>query len=150
MADLAKGQTHIVLVNAVVEKDGRILISRRSFGESHEPGRWSIPGGKVDRTEGNVWNIIEKTLHREILEETGIEINNDVVLLSNNTFIRSTGHHVIMLLFLCHWKSGEARPLEDTIDIKWISEEDINDFEYPPNVKAYIKKGFEVLKFKNI
>ncbi len=148
MADLAKGQTHIVLVNAVVEKDGRILVSRRGLKESHEPGKWSIPGGKVERTEGNVWNIIEKTLHREVLEETGIEIGDDVEVLGNNTFIRSTGHHVVAIIFLCHWESGEARALEDTMDVKWISEKDIENFEYPPNVKTYIEKGFKALNSK--
>jgi len=58
MADLATDKTHLILVNAVVEKGGRILISQRSFKETHQPGSWTIPGGKVERTEGDVWNII--------------------------------------------------------------------------------------------
>ena len=36
-----------VLVNAVIEKDGKILLSQRSLEEAHEPGKWTIPGGKV-------------------------------------------------------------------------------------------------------
>lgn len=50
------------------------------------------------------------------------------------------------LVFLCHWKSGVAKPLEDTIDAKWISEKDLKDMEFAPNVKTYIQKGFDNLK----
>lgn len=145
MADLANDKTHLVLVNAVVEKDGKILVSQRSLEETHDPGKWTIPGGKVERTEGNVWNVIEMTLFDEVREETGIEIEEDVQLITNNTFIRSTGQHVIAIMFLCHWKSGEARALEDTSDVKWITKEEIGEFDFSPNVDKYIFKGFELL-----
>jgi len=146
MADLAKNKMHLVLVNAVVEKEGKILISQRSFKETHQPGSWTIPGGKVEKTKGNIWNIIEKTLKDELMEETGIKITNDTHLLTNNTFIRSTGQHVVALTFLCHWKSGEAKPLEDTVDIKWITEKELKNIKFAPNVDIYIKKGLEALK----
>lgn len=146
MADLATDKTHLVLVNAVVEKDGKILVSQRSFEETHQPGSWTIPGGKVERTLGDVWNIIEETLNKEVMEETGVEIKDDVQLLTNNTFIRSTGQHVVALIFLCHWKSSEGKPLEDTIDTKWITEEELKTIEFAPNVRIYIQKGFDELK----
>jgi len=139
---------HSVIVNAVVEKDGKILVSQRSFEEAHEPGKWTIPGGKIEKTEGDVFNIVEKTCAREVEEETGVTIKDDVHLLTNNTFIRSNGQHVIALICLCHWESGEARALEDTIDIKWISKSEIDSFEFAPNVKGYIQKGFEALKIQ--
>ncbi|PIR25789.1 MAG: hypothetical protein COV41_02675 [Candidatus Brennerbacteria bacterium CG11_big_fil_rev_8_21_14_0_20_43_10] len=146
MADLATDKTHLVLVNAIVEKDGKILVSQRSWEETHEPGKWTIPGGKVERTEGNVWNVIEETLKKEVLEETGVEIADHAELLTNNTFIRSTDQHVVALIFLCHWKSGEAKPLEDTIDAKWITKEELKEMEFAPNVKTYIQKGFEAIE----
>lgn len=146
MPDLATDKMHIVLVNAVVEKNGRILISQRSFEETHEPGKWTIPGGKVEKTKGNVWNIIEKTLAKEVKEETGVTIKKQVQLITNNTFIRSTGQHVVALTFLCHCQSGEAKALEDTINVKWISEKEINNFQLAPNVKLYLKRGFRKLR----
>ena len=145
MSDLAVDKTHLVLVNAVVEKNGKILVSQRSLDETHMPGKWTIPGGKVERTSGNVWNIIEKTLKDEVIEETGVSIHDNVKLLTNNTFIRSTGQHVVALIFLCHWKSGEAKPLEDTINVKWITKNDLKEMEFPPNVSEYIEKGFTAL-----
>lgn len=148
MADLATDKTHLILVNAVVEKDGKILVSQRSWEETHEPGKWTIPGGKVERTSGEVWNIIEETLKREVMEETGIEIDDSAELLANNTFIRSTGQHVVALIFFCHWKAGVEKPLEDTIDTKWITEKNLEIMKFAPNVDIYIKKGFAAINGK--
>lgn len=137
---------HSVIVNAIVEKDGKILVSQRSFEEEHEGGKWTIPGGKIDRTEGNVFNVVEKTCAREVEEETGVIIKENIYLITNNTFIRSNGQHVIALICLCHWKSKEPQALEDTVNVKWISENEIGSFEFAPNVKGYIQKGFEMLR----
>lgn len=145
MADLANNQTHILLINALVIKDGKILVGQRSYEESHQPGRWSIPGGKVDRTNGDVENIVEETLRREVLEETGVEIEEEVKLMANNTFIRSTGHHVVVLVFLCTWKSGVAKPLEDTIDVKWITREEVGQYDFSDGVLRYINLAFDSL-----
>jgi len=134
---------HSVIVNAVVEKDGKILISQRSFDEGHEGGKWTIPGGKIDKTERNIFNIVEKTCAREIDEKTGIKIKEDVQLITNNTFIRSNGQHVIALICLCHWESGEALTLKNTIGVKWISKNEIDNYDFAPNVKEYIEMGFE-------
>ncbi len=148
IVDLATDKTHLILVNAVVEKDGQILISQRSLEETHMPGKWTIPGGKIERTQGDVWNIIEETLKREVVEETGVEIDGHAGLLTNNTFIRSTGQHVVALIFLCHWKSGEAKALEDTIGVKWVTEGELKNIDFAPSVITYIQKAFGVLKKK--
>lgn len=143
MADLAIDKTHIILVDALIKKGNKILISQRSWEESHAPGKWTIPGGKVEKEKKETWNIIEKTLEKEAFEETGIKIKKEVALLSNNSFIRSTGHHVVSLNFACQWKSGKAKPLEDTINIHWISKNEINKFDFAPSIKGIIKMGFK-------
>ncbi|MDE2144953.1 MAG: NUDIX domain-containing protein [Patescibacteria group bacterium] len=144
MADLINPKLYSIIVNGVVFKGDKVLVSQRSWEEEHEPGKWTIPGGKIDRTEGDVFNIIEKTLAREIMEETGVETERDVKLITNNTFIRSDGQHVIALVFKCEYKFGEAKALEDTIDCKWATLEEVKDMEFPPNVKEYILKGFSL------
>lgn len=142
MSDTNELKLHSVIVNGVVFDGNKVLVSQRSLEEAHEPGKWTIPGGKIERTEGDVFNIIEKTLAREVLEETGVEIADKVELITNNTFIRSNGQHVIALVFKCIYKSGEAQPLEDTIACKWATLEEVKSMEFPPNVKEYILKGF--------
>lgn len=137
-----KKTLHSVIVNGVIFKGNKVLISQRSTGERHAPGKWTIPGGKIDRTGGDVFNIIERTLAREIREETGIEIEGEILPVTNNTFIRPNGQHVIALIYKCRYKSGKARPLEDTTACRWVSLVEITSMDFPPNVKGYILKAY--------
>ena len=137
--------SHSVIVNGVVFKGDKVLVSQRSFEEEHEPGKWTIPGGKVEREGDNeVLNILEKTLAKEVEEETGVKISlENVRIVTNNTFFRANGQHVIAIVFACNFEEGEAKPLEDTIACKWASEEEVRGMEFPPNVKEYILKAYE-------
>jgi ADP-ribose pyrophosphatase YjhB (NUDIX family) len=143
MYDSAEDKTHLILVNAVVFKGDKVLVSRRSLEEPHEPGKWTIPGGEVERTDDVVFNIVEKTLKDEVMEETDVEIHDRVEMITNNSFIRSTGQNVVALVFRCEYKSGDPKPLEDTVDCKWASFEEVKKMEFAPNVKKYILKAFE-------
>jgi len=137
---------HSIITNALVVKDGRILISQRGLNEEHDPGKWTIPGGKVEQTEGNVWNILEATLKREVKEEVDLEVSDNINLVTNNTFIRTGGQHVIAMIFICYWIKGDAKPAEDTNDVAWITETDLDSYNFSPNVREYIKKGFKQIK----
>lgn len=57
---------HVVL-HAIVEKDGALLLVRRADGMV-EGGKWGLPGGFLDRDE----SLAQGTL-RELREETGWE-----------------------------------------------------------------------------
>lgn len=136
---------HSILVNAVIFKDDKVLVSQRSWEEAHMPGKWTIPGGKVEPYEEEIFNILEKELQKEVREETGVEIEDKMTLVTNNNFIRpSDNQHVIVMVFKCQYKSGEAQALEDTIDIKWATKEEIERMEFPPNVQGYILKAFDL------
>jgi mutator protein MutT len=63
----APGGVVIEIVNAVLLRDGRVLLARRSAARKAYPDLWSFPGGHVERGEG-----LEQALHRELREEVGI------------------------------------------------------------------------------
>lgn len=144
---MENNKIYSVIVNAVVEKDGKILLSQRSLSEAHEPGKWTIPGGKVENSpnEEEIKNIIEKTCAREVIEEVGVEIEDDIKLIANNTFKRSNGQMVLALVFLCKYKSGEAKALEDTNAVAWVIRSELDNYDFPPNVKEYVESGFAEL-----
>jgi 8-oxo-dGTP diphosphatase len=60
------GDKPIVVVAAVIERDGRVLVSRRLEG-THLAGRWEFPGGKCEPGESH-----EACLARELQEELGV------------------------------------------------------------------------------
>lgn len=138
-----------ILVNAVIVKEGKILISQRSMSEKHQPGAWTIPGGKIENYDGKeeIFGIVETTLNKEVREEVGIEITKNIHLIMNNTFRHTKGHMVLALIFMCEYLDGDPQPLEDTINVKWIGSTEINDYEFAPNVKEYIAKGFSLIPY---
>lgn len=148
-ANKPQKQKYSVLVNAIVVKDGKILLCQRSMEEEHVPGKWCPPGGKLEDTT-RVVGALQKTAKREVFEETNVEIEDEMHLLINNTFRHDEDDLLVLaVVFLCRYKSGDAKPMEDTIDVKWIAEDEIDNVEFThSSVKDYIIKGFEFLRKK--
>ena len=132
--------THVVLVTAFIKKDDKYLLSRRSVNDPQASGRWSTPGGKVDLETGD--NIIEDTIKREIKEEVGIEIEDNIYYLGSDGFVRVSNHHVVALTFLAEWKSGEAQALEGQEEVAWYTLEELKQMDYLPN---YLKRRLQFL-----
>jgi 8-oxo-dGTP diphosphatase len=59
--------TTIVVTAAVIERDGRLLVTRRLKG-THLEGYWEFPGGKCDPGES-----LEACLVRELREELAVD-----------------------------------------------------------------------------
>jgi 8-oxo-dGTP diphosphatase len=57
----------LLVVAAVIERNGEILICQRQAGDSHEY-KWEFPGGKVEAGE-----TPKQALERELVEELGIQ-----------------------------------------------------------------------------
>lgn len=142
---MSDSKLHSVIVNGVIFKNEKVLVSQRSWDEAHEPGKWTIPGGKVEKEEDVIFNILEKNVMKEIKEETGIEVDTKMRMVTNSSFIRpSDNQHVIVIVFKCMFKEGTPKPLEDTIDCKWVTEEEVKDMEFPPSVQKYILDAFKL------
>src|SRR4051794_23242359 len=61
----AEARLRHVVVHAIVEKDGALLLEKRA-GPLLESGKWGLPSGYLDRDE-----TVEEAVVREVLEETG-------------------------------------------------------------------------------
>ena len=120
-------------VKAMIVRDGKLLLLKRSMKASHNPGQWDIPGGRLDPGEGH-----KEGLSREILEETGlkVEISNP---LSVDSFMRQDGQHIVMIIFLCRPASGEIKLSEEHTEFKWV---EINKGELP----GWLKPAAETYK----
>ena len=94
----------VQVVAAIVERDGRILIGRRTPEQSH-PLQWEFPGGKVEAGE-----TPEQALTRELEEELGIRgAAGEEIARYSYTY---PGRDPILLLFFrVTAYAGEARNL---------------------------------------
>src|SRR3990167_10485730 len=76
---------HEVVITAIVVKDGKYLITKRSPNKKRWPNLWTVPGGRMEisdyanfpkDTEHYWYNVLEKVLRREVMEEVGLDIEN--------------------------------------------------------------------------
>ncbi|MFQ5622987.1 MAG: 8-oxo-dGTP diphosphatase MutT [Paracoccaceae bacterium] len=117
----------VVLVSAValVDPDGRILLTRRPEGKAMA-GLWEFPGGKVEPGE-----TPETALIRELHEELGIDTWRSC--LAPLTFA-SHGYadfHLLMPLFVCRKWTGTAHGREDQA-LRWVRPAELRDYAMPP------------------
>jgi 8-oxo-dGTP diphosphatase len=115
----------LVAAAALVDRDNRVLISRRPPGKPMA-GLWEFPGGKVDAGE-----TPERALVRELKEELGIEVCD--TCLAPFTFASHTyeGFHLLMPLYLCRNWEGEMTPREGQ-EIRWVRASRLKDYPMPP------------------
>ncbi|ATU90643.1 (deoxy)nucleoside triphosphate pyrophosphohydrolase [Phyllobacterium zundukense] len=125
---MSKNVSHpILLVTAcaLVDADGRVLLTQRPEGKSLA-GLWEFPGGKVDPGE-----TPEESLIRELHEELGITVKPDC--LAPLTFASHTYEtfHLLMPLFICRRYEGIPLGVEGQV-LKWVKPKEMRDYPMPP------------------
>lgn len=114
----------ITVVAALIKKDNKILIARRSTGDESLLGKWEFPGGKVEPGE-NEYQAIE----REIKEEFELNIHAKS-FLTNNVFQYPT-KTVDLRLYSCEYVSGNFK-LHDHSEYKYIDKSELLNYEFAP------------------
>ena len=118
-------KTVLVSAAALVDADGRVLLSRRPEGRPMA-GLWEFPGGKVEPGE-----TPEEALIRELTEELGICTVESC--LAPLTFASHSydDFHLLMPLFACRRWEGTPRPREGQ-ELKWVRPEKLREHPMPP------------------
>ncbi len=120
----------VVVVAAVVERDGRFLVTQRAPG-AHLGGCWEFPGGKCESGES-----LHDALRREMLEELDVRIDIDELL---DTVDHVYPDRTVRLHFYrCHLK-GELRPRQEQAT-RWVARTALASLEFPPADAALIAK----------
>ena len=114
--------TRVVVTAAVIEEDGRFLVTRRLQGV-HLEGYWEFPGGKCEPGES-----LETCLRRELLEELGCEAATGRELLS---VTHEYPERAIELHFVECRLSSEPTPLLGQ-EMRWVAREDLSSLKFPP------------------
>ncbi|WP_114389687.1 (deoxy)nucleoside triphosphate pyrophosphohydrolase [Notoacmeibacter marinus] len=115
----------LVVACALVDTDGRVLLTQRPEGKALA-GLWEFPGGKIDPDERP-----EDALIRELDEELGIV--TQAACLAPLTFASHAydDFHLLMPLFVCRRFSGTPIGREGQA-IKWVRPNALRDYPMPP------------------
>ena len=122
--------SRIVVAAAVIERDGRLLVTRRLAG-THLAGTWEFPGGKCEEGES-----LARCLARELLEELGVAARIGETLMT-------TTHHyperAIELHFMRCEIDGQPQAMLHQ-EMRWIARDDLDALDFPPADAALIEQ----------
>lgn len=121
-------------VKAIIRKDGKILVLKRSATDDHKPGVWETPGGGIDRIESP-----QEAIAREVLEETGltVEVREPFNVF---TFKKDNGEFKVGITFLCEYRSGEVALSHEHSEYRFIEPQEFAQLESIPSLYEEIAK----------
>jgi len=114
--------TTVVVTAALVERDGRFLVTRR-LKDTHLEGYWEFPGGKCDPGEA-----LDACLLRELREELAVDAVVGAEILSTSHVYPERR---VELHFFAVTLRGEPVPQLGQ-EMQWIRREDLAGLTLPP------------------
>lgn len=114
----------ITVVAALIEKDNKYLIARRSTGSQDVLGKWEFPGGKVEEDETE-----EHAIEREIKEEFEMDIK--AIRFLTNSVCEYPSKTIDLRLYECKYLSGEFH-LHDHSEYLFVDKNEIINYNLCP------------------
>ncbi len=114
----------ITVVAALIKKENKYLIARRSTGSEDVLGKWEFPGGKVEQGESE-----EHAIEREIKEEFEMDIK--AIRFLKNNVCEYPSKTIDLRLYECKHLSGVFH-LHDHSEYKFVNKKDIINYDLCP------------------
>ena len=131
----------IVGVGAVIIDDGKVVLIKRRY----EPlkGQWSLPGGGVE-----VGETLETAVAREMLEETGLEVEVGPVIEVFDRITRDEDqrvrYHYVLVDYLCWPVAGVLQAGSDADAAVLVDLAQLEPFQLTKKATAVIERAFQL------
>ncbi len=133
-----KNLTHYAVVTGIlINKEGKFLITKRAEWEKAFPGRWTVPGGKLEvldyalrekDTPHHWYNIFENLLKREVMEEVELEIEN-IDYVTSMVYIRPDKIPCLIVSLYANSKSENVKLCNALTDYAWVDLEEAKNYD---------------------
>ena len=150
-------KAHYVVATAIIVRDGKYLLLKRASNEKAYPNMWTVPGGKLERTdyEGkqkdseDAWyNMGERLVEREVMEEAGITIKN-IKYLTSLTFIRPDNIPALVLSYFADHHQGDVSLNDGShTEHRWVTADEAKEYDLIPGIYEEIEMVDNHLKGK--
>jgi 8-oxo-dGTP diphosphatase len=120
-----------VVVSALIEENGKVLLVKRKKSKKAFPGFWGLPTGKVKAGE-----TLEEAVRREVKEETGLEVEPVEIYHITQEF--HDNHHHLVFAFKTKIKEGKLIAKSDVSEVKWFRPKEIK-VKLQPVAKEQLK-----------
>ncbi len=157
-----KDKLFYFLANAIIyrERDGRCLILKRSDNEKVHPGKYCVPGGKLEWTDfdinnptrmnGDVYdyeNALERLIKREVKEEAGIEIEEKIYYINSVGYIRPDETPTMMQKFAVKYKKGYVNLEEGSFaGYAWVNKKEIQGIDCIKGIKEEVSQAIDLFE----
>jgi 8-oxo-dGTP diphosphatase len=113
----------IRVVAAVVERDGRYLITQRRE-TAVLPMQWEFPGGKVEPGEGD-----EEALQRELHER--LDADFQIGRKIGEKHHDYDGYEVVLALYAATLVEGKPVRAKRVRDFRWVASSEFGQYQFP-------------------
>ena len=118
------GKEVVRVVAAVIEHDGRYLITQRN-ANAVLPMLWEFPGGRVEPDEDEAAALL-----REVRGRIGVHVAVGKKLGEN--VHEYSNYNVVLSMYSCQLVDG-AIPYAATVnDLRWVTSSQFADYSFPP------------------
>lgn len=124
-------------ITFLIEYKSKFLLILRPSNEENFPSLWAFPGGKPELEE-----TVVDTIRREVMEETGLELRDEVAFLDTYTFGKSIG-----LAFLVRAKNNDVKISSEVLEYRWISSlDELKAYNCIPGIYNHYVLAFKKLQ----
>lgn len=117
-----RGKPTLVVVAAVIEREGAFLVARRQPGV-HLEGHWEFPGGKPHPGEDDA-----DAVRRELREELDVDAD---VGAKEFTTLHEYDDRIVQLHFYRCRITGTPKPMLGQI-LRWVPRTELSGLRFPP------------------
>jgi 8-oxo-dGTP diphosphatase len=129
----------VVITAIVLNKNNKFLLVKRKENQEIHPGKWLLPGGKLEEDES-----LFQALKREIKEETNLEIEDNKEYIHDYIFPRPNKDLTLGLTFVVKATNDNISLNKNEYDdFVWITPKELEKYDYLEFIKKEIDKAFK-------
>lgn len=138
-----KFEKFVISLGAIIIRNNKCLILE--FAKYLH--KWGLPGGRIDKGEFDA----KKSMERELKEELGFS-NFEILSVVDYSIYRNVEDNAkCNIILLVKNDLEEVKISSEHVQLKWISENEIDGYEFIwPNMVRIIKNGFKYHKSLNV